>query len=394
MTFEPSSQRPTGMACGNSPDAGEGETILSDVKALVRPTGGDGFRRIRDDEHVSSDRFDLVWVDLSGEEADRAGAVLGDLGLIHDAQHSTSGTSINAGISEMEESFAVTVPTFVIDSEGGMTSAAYRVVLGTRAMVTIHSSPIPAIDNQFENLASGPAGTINAAELASIVASAVSRQVLPLIDQLEIRIDSLEELAFNADPMTLIEVQALRRDLITLRRVVSRQRDLMDDLSLMVHIAVGDRGQAAFRRVFDHDARLVEFIDSARSVLQSVLETYRGAVADQTNEIVRVLTVFSAILLPLALVSGIWGMNFDFIPGDSEPIGFWAMIGAMALFAIGLWIYFSRRGFVGAPRLRELPKAVGLGLIQVGTAPVKAIASGVGTGIQQLDKRRARPPTE
>ncbi len=354
----------------------------------MRPVGDDGFRRVGENEQISSDGFALVWVDLSGEEADQAGAVLSELGLIHDAQHSTSGRSINVGISEMEESFAVTVPTFVIDTEGGMTSATYRLVLGERAMVTIHSTPIPAIDHQFENLASGPAGTINVAELASLVASAVSRQVLPLIDQLEVRIDSLEELAFKADPMTLLEVQALRRDLITLRRVVSRQRDLMDDLSLLVHIAVGERGQAAFRRVFDHDARLVEFIDSARSLLQAVLESYRGAVADQTNEIVRVLTVFSAILLPLALISGIWGMNFDLIPGDSEPSGFWVMIGGMALFAVGLWFYFSKRGFVGAPRLRELPKAVGLGLIQVGTAPVKAIASGVGTGIQYLDPRR------
>jgi magnesium transporter len=363
-------------------------TIIGEVKALVRPTGGDGFRRVDETEQISSDDFDLVWVDLSGKEAEQAGIVLGELGLIHDTQHSTSGTSINAGISEMEESFAVTVPTFVIDTEGGMTPAFYRFVLGERSLVTIHSTPIPAIDHQFENLVSGPAGTINAAELASIVASAVSRQVLPLIDQLEVRIDSLEELAFKADPKTLLEVQALRRDLITLRRVVSRQRDLMDDLSVLVHTAVGDRGQAAFRRVFDHDARLVEFIDSARALLQSVLESYRGAVADQTNEIVRVLTVFSAILLPLALISGIWGMNFDRIPGGSASWGFWTMVGGMAVFAIGLWFYFSKRGFVGAPRLSELPKAVGLGLIQVGTAPVKAIASGVGTGIQYLDPRR------
>ena len=382
------------MTCGISPDTRGGVVILSNVKALVRPTGADGFRRIRENELVSSNEFDLVWVDLGGVETDDASAVLGELGLIHDTQHSTSGTSINAGISETEDSFALEIPTFVVDGEGGMTGSAYRIVLGRRALVTIHTSPLLAIDHQFENLASGPAGEINAAELASIVASAVSRQVLPLIDELEIRIDGLEELAFNADPMTLLEVQALRRDLITLRRVVSRQRDLMDDLSIMVHDAVGERGQAAFRRVFDHDARLVEFLDSARSLLQSVLETYRGAVADQTNEIVRVLTVFSAILLPLALISGIWGMNFDFIPGDSEAWGFWVMIGAMAAFAIGLWVYFSRRGFVGAPRLRELPKAVGLGLIQVGTAPVKAIASGVGTGIQQLDKRISRRPEE
>lgn len=365
-------------------------TIIGGVKALVRRKGEDRFRQVAELGPVET--YDLVWVDLSGQAANEAETILAHLDLMHDGEHSTSGTSINAAVSETESSLSVLIPTFAIEAGAGMTATTYRAVLGARALVTIHSSPIPAIDYQFDSIATGPAGTLNSAELASIVASAVSRQVLPLIDDLEIRIDGLEELAFAADPNTLIQVQALRRDLITLRRVVSRQRDLMDDLSILVHSAVGERGQAAFRRVFDHDARLVEFIDSARALLQSVLETYRGAVADQTNEIVRVLTVFSAILLPLALISGIWGMNFDRIPGDSEPWGFWVMIGGMALFAVGLWFYFSRRGFVGAPRLSELPKAVGLGLIQVGTAPVKAIASGVGTGIQHLDRRKPNPP--
>lgn len=362
------------------------------MKALVRRKGEDRFRQVA--ELGSVEDYDLVWVDLSGEAVSDADSVLAHLDLMHVGEHSTTGTSINAAVSETKSSLSVLVPTFAIDAGAGMTATTYRAVLGARALVTIHSNPIPAIEHQLDSLATGPAGTINSAELASIVASAVSRQVLPLIDDLEIRIDGLEELAFASDPNTLIQVQALRRDLITLRRVVSRQRDLMDDLSILAHEAVGERGQAAFRRVFDHDARLVEFIDSARALLQSVLESYRGAVADQTNEIVRVLTVFSAILLPLALISGIWGMNFDLIPGDSQRWGFWAMVGGMAVFAIGLWFYFTKRGFVGAPRLRELPKAVGLGLIQVGTAPVKAIASGVGTGIQHLDRLRQNSPED
>lgn len=291
-------------------------TIIGGVKALVRRRGEERFRQVGDLDAVED--YDLIWVDLSGEATANAGSVLAHLNLMDDGEHRTSGTSINAAVAETESSLSVLIPTFAIEAGGGMTATTYRAVLGARALVTVHANPIPAIDHQFDSLATGPAGTINAAELASIVASAVSRQVLPLIDDLEIRIDGLEELAFASDPNTLIQVQALRRDLITLRRVVSRQRDLMDDLSILVHEVVGERGQAAFRRVFDHDARLVEFIDSARALLQSVLETYRGAVADQTNEIVRVLTVFSAILLPLALISGLWGATstgFPVTPG-------------------------------------------------------------------------------
>ena len=114
-------------------------------------------------------------------------------------------------------------------------------------------------------------------------------------------------------------------------------------------------------------------------LLGSMLETHRSATADQTNEIVRVLTVFSAVMLPLGLIAGIWGMNFNRIPASAQEWGFWALLALMAAIAVGLWVYFARRGFVGAPRLREVPKAVGLGLIQVGTAPIKVVAGGIET---------------
>jgi hypothetical protein len=80
-------------------------------------------------------------------------------------------------------------------------------------------------------------------------------------------------------------------------------------------------------------------------------------------------------------------MNFDFIPTSSEPWGFWAWTGVMAGVAIALWFYFVKRRFVGGPKLRELPRAVGLGIVAVSTAPVKAIASGVGSTVKYFDPR-------
>ncbi len=123
--------------------------------------------------------------------------------------------------------------------------------------------------------------------------------------------------------------------------------------------------------------RSLAALEAGRALLNSVIETYRGAVADQTNEIVRVLTVFSAIILPLTLIAGLWGMNFVEIPGAELEWGFWGLVGLMAVLVIGVWIYFSRRGFIGAPRLRELPRSVGLGLYTIGTAPIRVVAGGI-----------------
>jgi hypothetical protein len=167
-----------------------------------------------------------------------------------------------------------------------------------------------------------------------------------------------------------------------IRRTLAPQRDVFNELAESIHPAIDPVAARAFDRVFDHHLKLVDSLDNARALLSSVLETHRGAVADQTNEIIRVLTVFSAILLPMSVVAGMWGMNFIEVPLADETWGFWALVGLMLVMGLGLWLYFGRRRFVGGPRLKDLPRSVGLGLIQIGSFPIKVVS----TGARQVGK--------
>lgn len=339
------------------------------------------------------DEYDLVWIDIGGTDQAKAVAdLLTRLGM--DQPTPDEGVDgLFRGINEKPRSVHLVLTVPQAGEENRLVTDQIDISLGRRLLITEHDDPVPAIDRLWDPETLNTSELATPAGLAAGIGQAVNRLMIPLIEELEIRIDGLEDLAFAADPRTLTEVHALRRDLITLRRIAGRQRDILEDLSISVHHAIGADGQRSFGRAADHSVRIVESLESARSLLSSVLETYRGAVADQTNEIVRILTVFSAIMLPLALIAGIFGMNFRFIPTTTGSWGFWVWIGAMALIAGGLWFYFSKRGFVGAPRLRELPKSVGLGIVQVGTAPVRALASGVGSTIQHLD-RLINPDTE
>ncbi|MGH8913446.1 MAG: CorA family divalent cation transporter, partial [Acidimicrobiia bacterium] len=166
-------------------------------------------------------------------------------------------------------------------------------------------------------------------------------------------------------------------DVGVLRRSLAPQRDVFNELAESLHPVIDPVAARAFDRVFDHHLKIVDSLDEARSLLSSVLETHRGAVADQTNEIVRILTVFSAVLLPMSVISGMWGMNFVDIPLAHWRWGFVTLVAAMLLLGLGLWLYFSRRRFVGGPQLRKLPKAVGLGLLHIGVLPIKAVSTGV-----------------
>jgi hypothetical protein len=79
----------------------------------------------------------------------------------------------------------------------------------------------------------------------------------------------------------------------------------------------------------------------------------------------KVLTVFSAIVLPLSLIAGIYGMNFRHMP---ELLWRWGYLGVMVLMVVvgvGLWMYFGKRGFIGGPRLGAVPGMMGKGLVEL-----------------------------
>lgn len=281
-------------------------------------------------------------------------------------------------VEEFDDSTFVVMHGFVTGSGERLVTAEVDLFITDRFLLSITRTEVPTVETlktRLEEAGGLPVPT--PAGLVAVMADLLSKRLAPLIQELERQVDSLEEKAIRGDPETAVQVHALRRDVIFLRRALDPQFDVYEDLAHSRHDAVDEPARRAFARVSNKHRRALESLEAGRALLGSVLETYRGAVNDQTNEIMRVLTVFSAIMLPLGLIAGMWGMNFARIPGTDLEWGFWALLGSMVALAVGVWIYFARRGFIGAPRLRDLPRAVGLGLVTITVAPVKAVAEGL-----------------
>lgn len=333
-----------------------------------------------------------VWLDLSGEPGSEIWRFADVLGLDRSSIEEALDISLLPRIDEYERYVFVVLNGLVADTGQRLTTSEIDLFVAEHFLVTIHREDSAAVDwiqAQGEQLSHANLETPS--HLAALIAHISTRTYLPIIDALEQRLDVLEELAMGADPRTVPEVHALRRDVVVLRRSVAPMRDVFGEAANSVHPAIDPGAQRLFDRVYQQLLLVVESFDGARNLLSSVQETYRGAVADQTNEIVKVLTVFSAVLLPLSVIASIWGMNFVEIPVAEHPWGFFILAGTMALVAIGLWVYFVRRGFVGGPRLKELPKSVGLGLLQIGTLPVKLAIGGIETTIRQVGRIVSEP---
>jgi magnesium transporter len=207
--------------------------------------------------------------------------------------------------------------------------------------------------------------------------------------------------AVAGDHTVIGEVQALRRDALMLRKIVGPLRDTFMRLGSEQLAGIGERARLRCQSVRDHYFRIAESLDTAQAVLGAMLETYRSTVAERTNEVMKVLTVFTAVLLPLSLVAGIYGMNFVHMPELRWRLGYLWALGVMAVVGVGLWAYFARRGFVGGLRISQAPRVVGKGLadlVRLTIKPVTGVAALLtarpGRNDRKAGEGRGGPPAQ
>ena len=138
---------------------------------------------------------------------------------------------------------------------------------------------------------------------------------------------------------------------------------------------VGEKGRRRFSDVFDVAGRAGAGLDEARAALSETLDAYRGAEARQATEITRVLTIYAAIMLPLSLVAGFFGMNFVNLPWTGERWGWVAVTGLMLVIAVLSLGMFVSLGWMGRPSGRRTGRALGRGLVEATRTPAHIVGA-------------------
>lgn len=218
-------------------------------------------------------------------------------------------------MEEYEDSLFIVVHAFST-AAGELEVHELHTFVMSKLLVTVHADPLPAVDavrarlrREPEHLTKGPDALLH------LLLDAVTETHSPVIEELQDRLDTLEEELLSSPTKTLLEgLFDLRKKLVLLRRAVAPTRDMLLSLSRNERIHAGIAPY--FRDVYDHVHRAVEEIDSARDMLNDILAAYHSEVAHRTNVVMKRLTLFSALLLPLTFITGFFGMNFTGIPYD------------------------------------------------------------------------------
>ncbi|HWN70526.1 MAG TPA: magnesium/cobalt transporter CorA [Haliangium sp.] len=217
--------------------------------------------------------------------------------------------------------------------------------LGQGYLVTVHEKPIPALEAAWRRITSDPATARRGADfIYYLVLDAIVDTNFAHLDLLSDALESIEEAVLErADRDDLAHIFALKRTLVTMRKTLSPQRDVLAILAKRGSVYISDRTSIYYRDVYDHLVRIYESIDASRDLLGNALDVYLSMVGQRTNDIMKSLTVLSAIFLPLTFVTGFFGQNFEHLPFSSDPL-MWTMI--LTCFALPggmVWWFKSRQ---------------------------------------------------
>jgi len=248
--------------------------------------------------------------------------------------------------------------------------------LSERRLVTIHEQRSPSVDVLWD-------GVLDRPELASggpdealaRLADVATRRLVCVLDVFDDRNDELIERALTADADFLMEITAVRADLAELRRAVHPQREALDILRHSISSLISDGGRRRFSDVFDTASRAAQGVDGARTALAETLDAYRGAEARQATEVTKVLTVYAAIMLPLSLVAGFFGMNFVDLPLLASPTGWLIVTGFMAFIAFLSLGVFVSLGWTRRTSGRSAGAILGRGLVEAARTPAQLVGA-------------------
>ncbi len=172
---------------------------------------------------------------------------------------------------------------------------------------------------------------------------------IPVVDDFDTAINNLEDRIFQmkkGSNKLLEEVMALKRSVARLVRISSKQMDVLARLANGEFPLIRKDVLPFYRDVYDHLHRVSVLAENYRDLVGGLLNLHFNVVANRTNDVVKTLTIFSAIVLPLSLIAGIYGMNFENMPELKTRNGYFLTLGFMLLMAIALLIYFWRKGWI------------------------------------------------
>lgn len=293
----------------------------------------------------------LVWVSLERPTPDEMTAVLTNLFHFHplaieDCQ------STEYQVPKLDDYggylFIIALALVPGQSEDGPPTEELDIFLGSNFVVSnFHAAQMPPVEKLWQRLLRDERLYNNGSDfLCHALLDILVDDYIPHLDKMEDQIDLLEDQVLaKPTPATLEHILQLKHSIMSLRRLIAPQRELINRLCRDEFAMIDQHSRIYFRDVYDHLVRIYDLIDVIRDMATSALEVYLNATSLRLNEVMKALTIVSTIFLPLSFVAGVYGMNFHFMPELTQPWAYPLVWLIFIMIAGGMLTFFRRRNW-------------------------------------------------
>ncbi len=228
-------------------------------------------------------------------------------------------------------------------------------ILGSNFVISFQESEgdvFNSVRGRIRN-AKGRIRRMSADYLAYTLLDAIIDNYFVILEKIGERVEGMEEeLVTNPTPETLQTIHNLKREMIFLRKSVWPLREVIGGIQRSESSLIQESTGIYLRDVYDHTIQVIDTIESFRDMISGMLDIYMSSVSNKMNEVMKVLTIFAAIFIPLTFIAGIYGMNFDpsASPFNMPELGWqwgyptvWIVLISVAIIML---IYFKRKKFM------------------------------------------------
>ena len=291
------------------------------------------------------------WIDIDGLADVEALSELGNIFGLHPlALEDVLNSPQRPKVEEFEQHFFIVAQIPFWDEQKCVTFEQISLFLGDKFLISIQENPsLDVFEPVRTRLRTGRGfgRTRGHDYLAYALLDSVVDRFFPMLESLGEMIEELEEeLLDRPTQASLVRLHEIKRNLMIIRRNIWPVRELFttlirDESGLITHETT-----IFLRDCYDHTVRLMDVIENYRDLTASLMDIYLSGVGMRTNEVMRVLTVVSTIFIPLTFIVGVYGMNFEVMPGLKSPYGFMACVLGMTALAVGMLGVFRYKKWI------------------------------------------------
>ena len=160
------------------------------------------------------------------------------------------------------------------------------------------------------------------------------------------KLERIEEDIFEGRSEEVVrDISNAKQEIINFRKIIRPQRPVLRDLERTKQRYLAEDMEVYFDDIVDASERIWDMLENYKEVVEALEDTNESVLAHRVNEVLRVLTAFSVVVLPLTLIASIFGMNVR-VPGEGDITAFWLILLGMGVMLVGMLAFFRRRGWL------------------------------------------------